>query len=131
MKGQAIFKIFYYKTQHGAHRQFPPNTVKHTLLDTVPSRSDFSENLSSLFQENRSREWNGEKASHQDAAPTLQEHSPAEVDTHGQGWGPPRAGAQVWAEMRWSGDETPTAPASGRYFLFLGFSSSAALRRKM
>lgn len=70
---QAIFKIFYYKTEYRAHQQFPPNTVKCTLLDgTMSKRLDFRENLSSLSVTGKlQQEWNGEKAGRQDAGLTL------------------------------------------------------------
>lgn len=92
MKGQAIFKIFYYKTQHRAHQQFPPNTVKYTLLDIVPSRTDFSKNL------RKTAAGSGmETASPRDAAgccaDAQQEHSPSrEVKTQ----------SGLWATQSWS-----------------------------
>lgn len=46
---------------------------------------------------------------------------------------PPKAGTQIRTEMRQSGEKTTldNPLVSSHYFLFLGFSSSAALRRKM
>lgn len=62
---------------------------------------------------------------------TMTSFSPG-VEIHVHGWQPNKAGTQIRIEMRQSGENNSgRARVSSHYFLFRGFSSSAALRRKM
>lgn len=139
---EAIFKLFYYKTQHELTTRFPVFANAHIVEQSAAKyrhrlrESNSYEDFSPLrvTEETCHRQWHGDRQLLQPAGP---EHRtvplfPPGLKSTSMADGQPTAGIRMHTETRRPGGNQPRRPTRlCHYFLFLGFSSSAALRRKM